>query len=149
MRLTRIALLIALALAVSGCGANKDAATSGGAEIVPANTSAFVSIDSNLSSDQWQQVDELLRKFPIRSEAIASLRAALEEDSGLDYEQDVEPALGDEIDLVWLDFREGGSNVVAMTKPKDEAAFRRLIEKGNEKGKDKGKGKGKGKEDEF
>ena len=136
MRLTRIALLVALVLAVSGCGANKDAATSGGAEIVPANTSAFVSIDSNLSSDQWQQVDELLRKFPMSSEEIASLRSSFEEDSGLDYEQDVKPALGDEIDLVWLDFREGGSNVVAMTKPKDEAAFRRLIEKGNEKGTD-------------
>ena len=132
MRLIRIALLVALALAVSGCGAKKQAAASGGAEIVPATAPVFVSIDSNLSSDQWQQVDELLRKFPIRSEAVASLRSALEEEAGLDYEQDIEPALGDEIDLVWLDLADEGSNVVAVTKPKDADAFRRMIEKGNE-----------------
>ena len=132
MRLIRIALLVALALAVSGCGAKEEAATSGGAEIVPATAPVFVSIDSNLSSDQWQQVDELLSKFPIRSVALASLRSSLEEETGLDYEQDVEPALGDEIDLVWLDFANDGSNVVALTKPKDEDAFRRMIEKGNE-----------------
>ena len=135
MRLTRIALLVALALAVSGCGAKKDAA-GGGAEIVPATAPVFVSIDSNLSSDQWRQVDELLRKFPIRSEAVASLRSTVEEEAGLDYEQDIEPALGEEIDLVWLDLLDDGSNVVAVTKPKDAAAFRRLVEKGNEHGPD-------------
>jgi Protein of unknown function (DUF3352) len=133
VRAIRIALLVALALAVSGCGAQEQSAASGGAELVSATAPIFVSIDSNLSSDQWQQVDELFRKFPIRSEALASLRSSLEDETGLDYEQDVKPALGDEIDLVWLDFANDGSNAVALTKPKDAAAFRRMIEKGNAK----------------
>jgi hypothetical protein len=136
VRAIRIALLVALVLAVSGCGAKKDAAASGGAELVSATAPVFVSIDSNLSSDQWQQLDELLRKFPIRDEALSSLRSSLEEETGLDYEQDIKPALGDEIDLVWLDFANEGSNVVALTEPKDADAFRRMIEKGNEKGPD-------------
>lgn len=134
MRVTGIGLLVALALAVSGCGAKKQSAATGGAELVSATAPVFVSIDSNLSSDQWQKVDELLRKFPIRSDAISALRSSLKEDSGLDYEQDIKPALGDEIDLVWLDFANSGSNVVGVTKPKDAAAFRRMIEKGNKTG---------------
>ena len=69
VRFLQIAALIALALALSGCGAKDRGATASGAEIVPANAPAFVSIDSDLSSDQWQQVDELLRKFPARADA--------------------------------------------------------------------------------
>jgi hypothetical protein len=136
VRLIRIGVLIALALALSGCGAKDQAATTGGAEIVPANAPAFVSIDSDLSSDQWQQVDELLQKFPARSMLVSELRSSLKEDSGLDYEDDIKPALGEEVDLVWLDFENSGSNIVALTKPKDEDAFRRMLEKGNSSGPD-------------
>jgi Protein of unknown function (DUF3352) len=133
MRPLRIVLLAALALAIAGCGANKQSAAASGAEIVPADAPVFVAIDSNLS----QQADELLRKFPGRAQLLASIRSSLKEDSGLDYEQDVEPALGDEIDLVWMDFGNDGSNVVGVTKPKDADAFRRMIEKGNKSGSDK------------
>jgi hypothetical protein len=135
MLLIRIGLVVAMALAVSGCGADKKAAATGGAEIVSANAPVFLAIDSDLSSDQWRQVDELLRKFPGRSQLISEIRSSLEED-GLDYERDVKPALGDEVDLVWLDFADGGSNVVVITKPKNAAAFRRMIEKGNVTGSD-------------
>lgn len=131
MRIARIGVLLAFALAVSGCGAKKQASASGGAEIVSASAPVFVSIDSNLSSGQWQHVDTLLHKFPAYPQLIEEIRSSLAEGSGLDYEQDVKPALGDEIDLVWLDFGNGGSNVVAVTKPKDADAFRRMIEKGN------------------
>lgn len=134
VRLFRIGVLVALALVVSGCGAKKQAAASGGAEIVSATAPAFVSIDSNLNSDQWQQVDELLSRFPGRPQLMSELRSSLEGQAGLDYKRDVEPALGDEIAIVWLDFGNGGSNVVAVTKPKEADAFRRMLEKGNESG---------------
>jgi hypothetical protein len=135
VRFFQIAALLALALALSGCGA-KDQAATGGAEIVPASAPAFVSIDSDLSSDQWQQVDELLQKFPARSMLVNELQSSLKADSGLDYEDDIKPALGDEVDLVWLDFENEGSNIVALTKPKDEDAFQRMLEKGNSTGPD-------------
>jgi Protein of unknown function (DUF3352) len=134
MRLFSIGLLAALAVVAAGCGAKDESAATGGAEIVSASAPAFVSIDSDLSSDQWQQVDELLRKFPARSMLISELRSSLKEDSALDYEDDIKPALGDEVDLVWLDFANDGSNVVALTKPKDEDAFQRMLEKGNSTG---------------
>jgi hypothetical protein len=136
MRFLRIGLLAALALVLSGCGA-KDQSSAGGAEIVPASVPAFVSIDSDLSSDQWRQVDELLQKFPARSLLVGQLQASLKESSGLDYEDDIEPALGNEVDLVWLDFENGGENVVALTKPDDKDAFERLVVKGNARGDDK------------
>ena len=132
MRLFRIVVLIALVLAAAGCGAEDRPAAAGGAEIVPASVPVYVAIDSDLSSEQWQQVDELLRKFPAYSDALQSLRSELKTETGLEYERDVKPALGDEIDLVWLDFQNEGTNVVALTKPEDEDAFRRMVEKGNE-----------------
>jgi hypothetical protein len=136
VRLFGIGILAALAVAAAGCGAKNQSATAGGAEIVSASAPAFVSIDSDLSSDQWQQVDELLRKFPARLRLISELGSSLKEDSGLDYEDDIKPALGDEVDLVWLDFAYGGTNVVGLTKPKDEDAFRRMVEKWNSTGPD-------------
>jgi hypothetical protein len=131
--------LIAIALCVFtllGCGADERARTADGAEIAPADVPVFVSIDSDLSSDQWQQVDELLNRFPARSMLISELRSTMKESAGLDYEDEVKPALGDEVNLVWLDFANGGSNVVGLTKPKDEDAFRRMVEKGNGTGPD-------------
>jgi Protein of unknown function (DUF3352) len=135
-RLLRITVLVALVLVAAGCGAKDQGSGAAGAGIVPASVPVFVSIDSDLSSDQWQQVDELLQKFPARDDLLADLRSELKEDPGFDYEDDVKPALGDEVDLVWLDFENEGSNVVFLTKPKDEDAFQRLIEKGNSSGGD-------------
>jgi hypothetical protein len=133
LRLTAFAILVFF---IVGCGADEQARTSGAAEIVPAEAAAVVAVNSDLSSDQWQQVDELLSKFPARSMLVNEIRSSLEEDTGLDYEDDVKPALGDEVDLVWLDFANGGENAVALTKPKDDDAFRKLVEKGNEEGPD-------------
>jgi hypothetical protein len=137
MRLLRIGALAACAFVLAGCGAQDDASRAAGAEIVPADAPVFVAIDSDLSSDQWRQVDELLEKFPASDQLIAELRSSIAEDSGgLDYEDDVKPALGDEVDLVWLDFDNDGTNVVALTQPKDEDAFEKMIAKGNQTGPD-------------
>lgn len=130
MRLFRLALIGAAALALAGCGAS-DKAASGGAEIVPANAPAFVTVDSNADSSQWNQIERLLKKFPDGGQATRFLRASFEEDLKLDWERDVKPALGDEISLVWLDFKGQGENVVAITKPKDKEKFKAAVQKGN------------------
>ena len=130
VRLFRLALVGAAALILAGCGASEEAA-SGGAEIVPANAPAFVTVDSNADSSQWQQIEELLEKFPDGGQGIRFLRASFEDDLKLDWEQDVKAALGDEISLVWLDFKNQGENVVGITKPKDEEKFRAAVQKGN------------------
>lgn len=133
MRIVHVLLIAALALTAAGCGAKEKAAAGGGAEIVPAGAPIFISIDSDLGSGQWQAFDDLLRSFPGRPQLLALIRASLRDDTGLDYERDIKPALGEEIDIVWLDFEAGGTNVVGLAKPKDEGAFRRMIAKHAEK----------------
>ena len=50
------------------------------------------------SSSQWQQLDELAQKFPASDKALARIELALAK-QGVDYENDVKPALGPEIDV--------------------------------------------------
>ena len=131
MRIAQLAVLAALAVAaVAGCGTDEQAAT-GGAELVPKSAPAFVAIDSDADSAQWQQVEDLISKFPDGERAADMAKESFSEDTKLDWERDVKPALGDEVDVVWLDFAADGENVVALTKPDDKDAFRRMVAKGN------------------
>ena len=131
MTRVRIALGAVLAAAfVAGCGGG--GSTSGGstpesAAIVPADVPAFVTVDTNVDSAGWKKAEALLDKFPSKDDVLSSLRADLADD-GLTWERDVKPALGDEIDIVWLDFKNGGENVIGVTKPKDVAKFNSLLD---------------------
>src|SRR5439155_13519921 len=116
----------------AGCGAATGVG-GGAAGIVPASAPAFIAIDSDPGSSQWQTVNDLASRFPDKQKAIDSLKNDLRKADGIDYEQDVKPALGPEIDVVWLDFDNNGGDVVGLTQPGDEAAFKRLVEKGNAK----------------
>ena len=133
------ALLATLAVGLAGCGSGS-ATTSGSAEsgskLVRSDALAFVAIDSDLGSSQWQQLDELSKKFPGRDKALSQLRQGLAE-NGVDYEKDVKPALGPEVDVA-LAAGSGAKDpsVAALTKPKDAAKFKALIEKLNAHDKD-------------
>jgi len=132
MRLGVIAGLFGtLALLGSGCGGTETAG-SGAAGIVPAGVPAFVAVDADPDSSQWKTVDELASRFPDKQKAIDSIKKDMRDD-GLDWERDVKPALGSEIDIVWLDFANGGENIVGLMKPDDEGAFERAIKKSNAK----------------
>lgn len=124
-----IALSAALLAGCGGGGGSKPAAT-GAASVVPDKVSAFVSVDSNLDSAAWKKAEALLNRFPGKGKVLASLRASLTE-NGLNWEQDVKPALGNEIDFVWLDFQNGGNDLVGLTKPKDVNKFNALLEQGS------------------
>ena len=88
-----------------------------------------MTIDSDLGSSQWQQVDALASKFPDRQKAIDSINAQLQK-KGLDWERDVKPALGPEMDVVMLDLAHP-NETVGLLQPKDQGAFERLVKKGN------------------
>jgi hypothetical protein len=88
-----------------------------------------VAIDSDLGSSQWQTVNELANKFPDKQKAIDSIKQQLSE-NGLDWERDLEPALGPELNVVMLDL-EHPDETVALAQPKDEGAFERAVKKGN------------------
>ena len=50
-------------------------------------------------------------------------------DVGVRLQQDVEPALGSELDIVVLDLQSASSNVVGMLQPKDKAKLQALLAK--------------------
>src|SRR5215210_4200407 len=121
----RTAALFALLAALVGCGGSEDAATSSAAEAVPASALVYLDVQSDLDSAEWNQVEELLDRFPDGDQALPGLRAGLAS-KGLDWERDVEPALGPTVELVWLDLDDGGENVVALTQTDDEDKLRAL-----------------------
>jgi hypothetical protein len=135
-RLTLAAAAICGSAALAtGCGGTAGAGN-GAAGVVPASVSAYIAIDSDPDSSQWKTVNDLAGHFPDKQKGVDSIKKELRKDPGLDWERDLKPALGPEIDVVWLDFAHDGENVVALMQPRDEDALKRAIAKGNAHGKD-------------
>jgi Protein of unknown function (DUF3352) len=121
-------------LAIAGCGGSTQSKAGGGigssgAELVTSSALAYASIDSDLTSSRWQQLDELLRKFPVRDQILTKLKNALAE-KDINYERDVRPALGDELDVAAV---AGASSeepsYVAFTKPDSILKAKELVSK--------------------
>lgn len=134
MRALLTGLVACAALAAAGCGGGDGGGGAGliqstGAEIAPANAT-FVSVDSNVDSEQWNTAETLLDKFPGKPDLLAALRSGLRTEDA-DWERDVKPALGERVDFVLLTVA-GEVGYVGLTKPKDSAAFNALLEKGDE-----------------
>jgi hypothetical protein len=123
--------LAVFALVTAGCGGTTSQIGIGASDLVPASAPAFIAVDTDPGSEQWQTVLELADKFPDKDKGIASLKRELHKDPGVDWEKDVKPALGPEFDVAWLDFEHNGDNFVILTKPHDEAAFTRVVDKAN------------------
>ncbi len=134
MRAVAASLVFFLSLLAAGCGGGGGGgglADESGASVAPATVPVFVSMNSDLDSEQWNTAEDLLDKFPGSDRVIAELRKSLTEE-GVDYERDVKPALGDEVSIVWLDFENGGDNVVVVADAKDEAKMNELLAKGDD-----------------
>jgi hypothetical protein len=132
MRVAAASLFAAVALVAAGCGGGGGGgeALPAAAKVVPASAPALISIRTDFNSQQFKNALALLRKFP---GAFPALRRASVENGHVDFERDVKPALGPEFDVVWLDFKNGGGNVVGLTQPKDKAKFNALANKGPDK----------------
>ena len=133
MRVSLAALLAGCLLAVTGCGGSENTAASGGegaASIVPKSAALYVSVDTDLDSDQVNQLEELLAKFPDRDKLFEEVQSGLAEEK-LDWKTDVEPALGKTLDLAVLNLRR--EDAVGILKPGDEAKLKALLAKGDDK----------------
>jgi len=100
-----IAAATAVGLTAAGCGSSNMAGSSslgGGASVAPSNAVAFVALDSDVSSGQWNAVDGLLQEFPAHDALLANLQKSFEQHSKLSWANDVKPALGSELDLIAL-----------------------------------------------
>jgi hypothetical protein len=129
-----VGFLAVLAILAAGCGGTSDPGA-GGASIVPASATAFIELNTDLDSSQWQTVDELASRFPDKEKAVKALRDGIRKE-GVDWEREVKPALGPEVDFVWLDFENDGQNFVVLVQPDDESKFKELLKKDTEAGED-------------
>jgi Protein of unknown function (DUF3352) len=120
---------VVCALVLAGCGGTSAATGSSGADIVPATAPAFVTVDTDFNSSQWQTLDRLASRFPDKERWLETLQRELREDENVDWDRDVKPALGSELDLVWLDLQNEGENAVGLIQPQDEGAFKSLVAK--------------------
>ncbi len=124
------ALATALALAAGACGGDGGGDLASGAEIAPASSAILVSIDTDFDGDQWETAEDLIEKFPSGREELQKLPGMLE-DEDVDFERDVKPAVGPEVNLVLLDFADEDALVI-LTQPEDEAKWRELVGKSDE-----------------
>jgi hypothetical protein len=117
MRAALAALALGLVLVAAGCGSSTAAtSTSSGtdaASLVPSSALAYVSADANLDSESWKIVDDLFG--PIGG--------------GVDYKNDIAPALGDRVNLAVLRVDNGKPEAVALVKPTDDAKLAALAKK--------------------
>jgi Protein of unknown function (DUF3352) len=130
-RVLNLLAVAALAVAVAGCGGSTKTGSvsdESGATLVSSAALAYAATDSDLSSDQWQQVDDLLQKFPIHDKLISELKKAVA-DEGLDYEDDIAPALGPEVDWVAVGSSPNDLAWAALTKPDSIDKAKALIKK--------------------
>ncbi|HVM56241.1 MAG TPA: DUF3352 domain-containing protein [Gaiellaceae bacterium] len=128
------AAVTAAAVILAGCGSASGTGSGGdlgaGASVAPADAAAFVAIDTDVSSSQWQAVDALLQKFPAHDELLTKLQQTLTQKTGLDWATDVEPALGSELDLVVLPTASNGKpQLVGLVQPGDASKLDALLQK--------------------
>jgi hypothetical protein len=130
MRVVRAALIATLVLAVVACG-SEDVGTGGGpsgATALKAGALVYVEGVTDPDSDQWQQTEDLLRRFPDGERWIAKLRE-LVADQGVDWEGDVKPALGATTALAVYPKSGASAHVVGLTDPEDPQKTVALVEK--------------------
>jgi hypothetical protein len=116
------------ALVMTGCGGTTSGPATGGADIIPADATMFVAINSDADSEQWQAADKLANRFPDKQDAVKAFKDGLRQE-GFDWDRDVKTALGPEFDFVWLDLEHDGQDFVVITQPKDTGKFDRLVKK--------------------
>lgn len=137
MRRLAAVVLGASLLALPACGGKTDEA-SRAAGITPVDALALVSVNLDPSVEQKRNLLGIVRRFPDArdevkgefDEARDDLLAELLDDSGLDFQRDVQPWLGNEVAVAVLPPGDGDVPlVVAMVETDDAAKARAAIEK--------------------
>jgi len=129
------ALAAVVAFTAAGCGGGSQVGASSGvlggaAAIAPSDSAAFVAVDTDLGSGQWQAVNGLLAKFPAHDSLVTQLRQSFEKSSKLSWANDVKPALGSELDVVVLPTAANGkAEAVVLVQSGNAAKLDALVAK--------------------
>ncbi|HYY76672.1 MAG TPA: DUF3352 domain-containing protein [Gaiellaceae bacterium] len=130
---TATVLILALVVALAGCGGGTESGDAGGeaASIVPAGAALYISGNTDFEGDEWEAAEELVRRFPDGERAIQMLLEDLQAED-VDFEADVKPALGPEVALVVLELDSAEPAFVGLTQPRDEQKLQDLLSKSDE-----------------
>ncbi len=123
------AILVALLLPLAaGCGSSGSAGNA--ASAVPEDVAVYLSVDTSFEGGQWRAVRDLLARFPDGEGALDELLDEASDGAGLSTER-LKEALGPEVGIAVLDIPTGSGGspeVVVLSRPDDEDAFRELLE---------------------
>ena len=125
-RLAFVALLATAAL-VSGCGGTA-AQIPASASLAPADAVVFARITTDDDSSQWQMAERVLERIPgVRDTLVSAIEQGLT-DEGLDWNEDVAPALGDEVVVVAT----AKLRPIVLLQPESEEKLAALLEKSDD-----------------
>jgi Protein of unknown function (DUF3352) len=127
-----VATACVVAVGCGGGGGGGGGGLAGGADLVPASAVFFAALNTDFEGDQWGAAENLIRRFPSGPDALAQLQTSLRDDE-VDFERDVKPAVGEEVNVVVLSFDDPDSAVV-LTQPRDTAKWQELVTSGDEPG---------------
>ena len=131
MRVAWAALVSVLVLFAAGCGSEDVGAGEGSAaELVKPGALVYWEIDGDPESDQWQQVEELLRRFPDGEKWIADLRESWEKDVEVTWEETKEALGGDGAVVVYASSMTD-AQFVGLLHPEDVDKTMAFVEKAN------------------
>jgi hypothetical protein len=120
MRAAWALLVSLLVLVAAGCGGEDiGMGEESGSELLRAGALVYWESASDPGSDQWNQAEDLIRRFPDGDEWIRQLRTSFERDTDVSWEE-VKEALGDQaVVAVYATSPEDDPAVVGLTNPDD------------------------------
>ena len=131
MRTALVALVSTLLLVAAGCGGEDvGLGETSGAEMLKPGALVYWQTQSDPDSDQWQQVEELLKRFPDGDKWIAELRRSFESDTKVTWEE-VKGGLGDQFALAVYATSLTDVKVVGLLNPDDPDKTLALVDKLN------------------
>jgi uncharacterized protein DUF3352 len=128
--------LVLLALLIAGCGGGDDSgsALDSALSYLPEDAPFAAAIDTDLEGDQYEALQDLIKKFPFGGQLQDSLRQQLEQGTEVDFDDDVKPVLGNPFvvgstDAASFTGNSGDTAFVAAIQAKDKGALDDLIDK--------------------
>ena len=98
------------------------------ASLAPADAVVFARITTDDDSSQWQKAERVLERIPgVRDTLVSAIEQGLS-DEGLDWDEDVAPALGDEVVVVAT----AKLRPIVLLQPESEEKLAALLEKSDE-----------------
>ena len=120
--------VLAVTAVVSGCGASS-ADIPGSASLAPADAVVFATVTTDAESSEWQQAEAVLERIPgVRDTVVGAIEQELANEA-LDWEEDVAPALGDEVVIVVT----AKLRPIVLLQPESEEKLDALLAKSDEK----------------